>query len=216
MTRANRSVALWGLLIVALTVGCHGPTKSGAERPLDGVLVRADDTYWLLPDQPTPCVLHLGAEPIPVTCTVTPSPDTEPDRYVLRLSAEGQELVEQYAADRDGIAFVGSGVDRFEPPIPLLQYGRQIGDEWEWTGINITEGEPAIPANASIRTSEDMLRLPAGSVQSIKVSVMVYLGGSRKPAEEMLFWFAPRLGLVRAELAGYRRTMGESPASDGE
>ncbi|MEP0765255.1 MAG: hypothetical protein HRF45_01765 [Fimbriimonadia bacterium] len=213
MIRANRPVAL-SLLLLCLGFGCHDREGSQVQQPLDGALVRAEDVYWLMPEQPTPCVLHLGTESIPVMCAVTPAPDTEPDCFVLRLSAEGQEIVEYYAADREGVAFIGSGVDRFEPPIPLLQYGRQIGDEWQWAGINITEGEPAIPASASIRTSEDMLRLPGGSVQSVKVSVMMYLGGRRKPAEEMLFWFAPRLGLVRAELAGYRRTMGEGHSDD--
>jgi len=216
MTRANWPVALCLCLLLALGFGCHGPQGRQVHLQPDGALVRAEDAYWSALEEPTPCTLQLGTKSIPVMCTLVPLSEGEPDRFVLRLRAEGQELAEQYFADRDGVALVGSGVDRFEPPIPLIQYGRQIGDEWQWTGINITEGEPAIPASASVRTSEEMLRLPAGSVQSIKVSVMVYLGGRRKPAEEMLFWFAPGMGLVRAELAGYSRTMGETPTSDAE
>ncbi len=102
MTRANWWLALPLGLVLTLGSGCHGPPPEpqAVEFP-DGALVRAEDAYWLPSEQPMPYVLRFGTESIPVVCTLVPSSEREPDRYLLRLSAEGQELVEQYAADRE-------------------------------------------------------------------------------------------------------------------
>lgn len=86
----------------------------------------------------------------------------------------------------------GSLGDFFEPPIPLLKFPMTVGDQWTWTGENLS-GD-LHKASAKITTSEQPT--------TVRVQVELALdSGTGVPAKRtMTFVFAPGRGVVRREI----------------
>lgn len=176
--------------------------------------------------RPDPVVDDPGDEPVGVRVTEeTFAPDRLPyedglltlagTTYPVRLRREveddgthfvifkGQEVLDRevYVLDRDAFRIrLAAGV-QYEPPIPLLEFGRLSGDEWTWRGHVVTGGE-RLSAAATIRTSEEDLNLAGTFDRGLRVRATLELEGAgpdgtlQKP---MTFWFAPRVGLVKRE-----------------
>jgi hypothetical protein len=201
------------MLILAgawLCAGCarSGEPQRGAIPRPRGALLRESDTYWPATNGALWFDLEIGG----IVHTVRQEVKTDAGTHetTVELHSGEQTLVERYAVDELGVSFVGAGGDRFTPPIRLIEYGREAGETCVWGGTNQTEGETPLHAEARVSTSAELTRLPIGTLSTVRATVSMVMPGS-KMTQDMVFWFAPGEGLVKASLCGYTRAVRNPP-----
>ena len=175
-------------------LGCLGSNEEGP----------STQTYSKIEDiQPTAVpyarayVIFTGT-PIP-TDVVAEQKDGE---FELRCESEGAVIdLEKYAFDDASFKFVGTGSETFDPGIPILRFPLEVGDEWTWGGSYLT-GADAREATAKVKTAQERLNTVMGEFSTVRVTVELAIqSGTPKPVEhKLVFWFAPKKGIVRREI----------------
>jgi hypothetical protein len=205
----HRLLLLFGLPLCAIAVvaGCSCASKAGNQPPKPGFKLEKTAGFWPRPSKAEAFDVELGSGTLPFASEQQRLTERGKPVILLRLSAQNEFLNEKFVVNDAGIYFVGTDIDQFSPPIPLVEYGNRVGGKWTWHGFNETKGVPPIPATAEISSEEELLRLPSGTYSTVKVAVAISLDSRTGAADEMAFWFSPGSGIVRAKLPGYTRTI---------
>ncbi|HRI44592.1 MAG TPA: hypothetical protein PLL78_13620 [Fimbriimonadaceae bacterium] len=119
------------------------------------------------------------------------------------LLLKGEEVLDRevYVLDEDAFRIrIAAGVE-YQPPIPLIEFGKRVGDEWSWRGHVVTGAERQSAA-ASITTAEEDINLAGAYDRGVRIRATLEIdgaGSAQKLQKQMTFWFAPRIGLLKRE-----------------
>jgi len=129
------------------------------------------------------------------------------DQVQIDLMALGQVIEsERYESNDTTFSVVDAGGERYDPPIPLLKYPMNVGDEWDWSGNIVTGPEPH-KTKAKIATTNEDMTINGGTVHNVvRVEVLLSIESGR-PSEpstrKLKFWIAPDMGVVKRSFGDY-------------
>lgn len=117
----------------------------------------------------------------------------------LRLMALDEEIeVEKYRTDGSRFALVQAASERFEPPLPLLEFPVTKDQKLVWKGKLII-GEIGKDSSATTTITKDFLNEKGFSGEAVKSSIELLFdgGGPKESVRELTFWFVPGKGIVK-------------------
>jgi hypothetical protein len=118
------------------------------------------------------------------------------------LVAHGEVFeTEEYEDGPRQFSLLYSGEERYNPPLPLLQFPFGFGDKWDWNGSMTSGGIPR-KASATVITASDRLYYGNQSHETVRVSVGISLSanpGSPPLRRDLTFWFEPQSGIVKRQ-----------------
>jgi hypothetical protein len=122
--------------------------------------------------------------------------------FTLELRAHGSVFdSESYVSTEDAFSLRYAALEHYAPPIDLVRFPMNVGDEWEWTGTMTTADEPR-KAKAKLTSSIVKSLVQGVSRQAVKVDVALTIlpNGPGDTIERTLsFWFVEGKGIVRRE-----------------
>lgn len=193
--------------LALLSLGCNEgpePAAKSSRRFVDAESFSASATPY------REGALVLAGTKVPVSLT-----REEEDKIVsFRLAAHGQTIeIERYESDSAGIRILAAGGETYDPPIPLLRFPFEIGDAWQWKG-RASSGSVVHLAEAKVGTSSEVLNVPGGPFDAVRVSaVMLFQGDDLRQATRTLdFWFVPGKGVFKRQF-GTNSTREPAPAA---
>jgi hypothetical protein len=122
----------------------------------------------------------------------------------LEGSTQGKRtLLETLSVTPTEVLCVATGADgksKFEPPLPILRYPAQPGEQWEWAGI-VTQKDKEYAAQATITIrGRETVTTPAGTFNAVSVTIYLVIDHEEvQIANPMKLWFAENVGIVRSE-----------------
>lgn len=186
-------------LALAFSVGSCQPEKTAPTPPAGGQSVMMTKETFVpdrLPYEKASLILA------GTTYAVGVRREERPDGIQFLL-VKGDEVLdrETYVLDDDAFRIrLAAGV-QYEPPIPLIEFGKRIGDEWGWQG-HVLMGAERLSAAAAVSTAEEDINLAGAFDRGLRVRAILEIDGpasDHKLQRALTFWFAPRRGLVKRE-----------------
>lgn len=214
-----------GLAVVACTGNQQAPAPidqpGGTSQAPETISARYDTASDLKPDATPPelgSILLIGTQ-FDVVLKEIKEGDTTTYKW-LTPEEEGGSLVEeeQYSLQNSTFSLASKSAESFNPPIPLLKFPFEVGDTYEWKGEQ-QRGQGRYPATATITSSSEILNLPVGKFEAIRIDVnlLVEAGSPGGISNTFKFWFKPQEGLVMREFGvGSSREPRNAPAPEDE
>lgn len=201
------SILIAAPLLLALVAGCQSVSPGGSSvstgqssstaSPIAATYLKEADLQPGVPPPTAARVLLRGTE-IPVVLQVSDDNDLVHFNWVTEYGVEVES--EAYLSNEQGFYFVEAPLEKFDPPMPLVEYPLEIGKEWKWSGY-VIYGRHKYPAKADLVAARETLNLPTGHAQALRIDVhLVYDANSpERTVRELKFWFEPGKGLIKRE-----------------
>lgn len=142
--------------------------------------------------------LVLAGTPIPVETKFI----KEGDIRRLLFIVHGQEVDEErYRVGVDGLAFMGTRAESFEPPIPLVSLPFAAPKSSEWKGKWKT-GPTEVEGEAKIEATPERINTVGGQFDAARIEIKLTMKVDDQDRRErtLKFWLVRDHGIVRREL----------------
>lgn len=175
-------------------LGCFGPHDDGAVAQR---YTKADELQPMVLPYEEAYVIFAGN---PVATDVSCQAEGSETVFTFK---KGEAIVdlEKYSLDDVSLKYLGSEYDSYDPGLTILRFPFEVGDEWTWTGKYKNGPEPH-EATAKVKTAQERLNTVVGEFATVRVTVELEIAsGTPKPVEhKLVFWLAPKKGIVRREI----------------
>lgn len=117
----------------------------------------------------------------------------------IAVKVGGQVLEEElYRTDGGSLAFAGSSIESFDPPLLLAKDTLTVPGSHSWKG-SMTMAGKKFPAEAEVQAETESLNVAGGPYESVRVtaSLTIDADAPKKVERKLVFWLAPGKGIVK-------------------
>jgi hypothetical protein len=117
----------------------------------------------------------------------------------IAVKVGGQLLEEElYRTDGGSLAFAGSSVESYDPPVLLAKSALSVPDTHAWKGSMTLAGKK-FPAEAQVSAANESLNVAGGPYESIRITAKLTIktNAPKSIERQLTFWLAPGKGIVK-------------------